>query len=152
MRALFVIAAAFFPGMSALAQAAPASAGAGMASVSTTGYLLQGILGLLIVLGLMAGAYWLLRRIGVNRGMSGIKMKVVGGLTIGNRERVVVVEMADQWLVLGVTPSQITLLSTLPRQGDNAAETSDKTGASFASWLLKSKQKSDSGVQDENGQ
>ncbi|MDR1310885.1 MAG: flagellar biosynthetic protein FliO [Burkholderiaceae bacterium] len=148
MSAFVPVAVAFLFG--ALAWASPAVAITGTTSVSTTSYLLQGVFGLLIVLGLMAGAYWLLRRIGVNRTVSGIKMKVVGGLTIGNRERVVVVEMADQWLVLGVTSSQITLLATLPRQADNAAGESDKTGIPFASWLLRSKQNLEPGGQNEN--
>ena len=60
--------------------------------VSMTGYLLQGIFGLLVVLGLMYGAWWILRRTGFNRDNTGVNMKVVGGISIGNRERVMIVE------------------------------------------------------------
>ena len=46
------------------------------APVSTAGYLLQGIFGLLVVLGLMWGAWWLVRRTGFNRAFSGVQMNV----------------------------------------------------------------------------
>ncbi len=104
--------------------------------VSMTGYLLQGIFGLLIVLGLMWGAWWLLRRTGFNRSMSGVKMKVVGGISIGNRERVMIVEVGDHWLILGVTPNQINTLATMPKR-DLPEETEDVNSPQFAVWLKK---------------
>jgi flagellar protein FliO/FliZ len=105
-------------------------------SVSTTGYLLQGIFGLLVVLGLMGGAWWLIRRTGFNRTLSGVKMKVVGGLSIGTRERVMVVEVGDHWLILGVTPNQISTLATMPKQELPEGAT-DANSPPFAAWLRK---------------
>jgi len=104
--------------------------------VSTTGYLLQGIFGLLVVLGLMWGAWWLIRRTGFNRSLSGVKMKVVGGLSIGTRERVMVVEIGDHWLILGVTPSQINTLATMPKQ-ELPEGVEDAASPPFAAWLKK---------------
>jgi flagellar protein FliO/FliZ len=106
-----------------------------VAPVSTTGYLLQGIFGLLVVLGIMWGAWWLLRRTGFNRTLSGVKMKVVGGLSIGSRERVMVVEIGEHWLILGVTPNQINTLATMPKQ--ELPEGADSHSPSFATWLKK---------------
>lgn len=104
--------------------------------VSMTGYLLQGIFGLLVVLGLMWGAWWLLRRTGFNRSMSGVKMKVVGGISIGTRERVMVVEVGEHWLILGVTPNQINTLATMPkRELPEGAE--GAASPNFADWLKK---------------
>ncbi|MDR0934390.1 MAG: flagellar biosynthetic protein FliO [Burkholderiaceae bacterium] len=112
--------------------------------VSTVGYLLQGIFALLVVLGLMWGAWWLIRRTGFNRKFSGVKMKVVGGLSIGSRERVMVVEIGDHWLILGVTPNQINTLATMPKQElpEDAAGTDSPP---FAAWLKKTmeRQKND---------
>ncbi len=104
--------------------------------VSMTGYLLQGIFGLLVVLGLMWGAWWLLRRTGFNRSISGVKMKVVGGISIGNRERVMIVEVGDHWLILGVTPNQINTLATMPKR-ELPEETADVNSPNFAVWLKK---------------
>ena len=51
-------------------------------------------------------------------------MKVVSSTSVGQRERVVVVEVAGQWLVLGVTPQNIHTLHTLPAQA-GAAQSGD---------------------------
>jgi flagellar protein FliO/FliZ len=34
---------------------------------------------------------------------------------IGNRERIVLVEVADTWIVVGLVPGQIRTLHTLPK-------------------------------------
>ncbi len=136
MRPLFaapVLLAAALP--SAYAQVQPVALSAAP-PVSTTGYLLQGIFGLLVVLGLMWGAWWLVRRTGLNRTLSGVKMKVIGGLSIGSRERVMVVEIGDHWLILGVTPNQINTLATMPKQ-DLPDEVVDANSPTFAMWLKK---------------
>lgn len=104
--------------------------------VSSAGYLFQGIFGLLLVLGLMWAAWWLVRRTGFNRAFSGVNMRIVGGLSVGNRERVMVVEVGDHWLVLGVTPTQINTLATLPKQ-ELPEGTEEAIKPSFAVWLKK---------------
>lgn len=104
--------------------------------VSTAGYLFQGIFGLLVVLGLMWAAWWLVRRTGFNRAFSGVNMRVVGGLSVGNRERVMVVEIGDHWLILGVTPTQINTLATMPRQ-ELPEGPGEAASPSFAVWLKK---------------
>ncbi len=74
-------------------------------------------------------------------------MKIVGGLNIGNRERIMVVEVADQWLVLGVTAQQINTLSSMPKQElptTTAAETKHlhtKQENQFSYWLKKTLEK-----------
>jgi flagellar protein FliO/FliZ len=40
---------------------------------------------------------------------------VVGGVMLGPRERLVVVEVGDTWLLLGVGGGQVNILHTLPR-------------------------------------
>jgi flagellar protein FliO/FliZ len=43
-------------------------------------------------------------------------MRVVSQLTLGAREKISIVEVDDQWLVLGVTSQQITLLTQTARK------------------------------------
>ena len=70
--------------------------------------------GLALVLGLILGAGWLLKRVG-NLPSSGRGLvKVLGGVSLGARERVVVIEIEDTRLVLGVTPGQVHTLHVLP--------------------------------------
>ncbi|MDR9888936.1 flagellar biosynthetic protein FliO [Pseudenterobacter timonensis] len=60
-------------------------------------------------------AAWLARRFGLAGKTAGARgLKVSASASLGPRERVVVLEVEDARLVLGVTASQISLLHTLP--------------------------------------
>jgi flagellar protein FliO/FliZ len=84
-------------------------------AVSTSGALFQGLLGLIMVLAAMAAFFWFLRRF--SPGQSGAQgaVKVVGGVMLGPRERLVVVEVGETWLLLGVGGGQVSTLHTLSR-------------------------------------
>ena len=82
---------------------------------STSGALLQGLLGLAMVLVVLAGFFWFLRRFSPGQTAAQGAVKVVGGVMLGPRERLVVVEVGDTWLLLGVGGGQINALHTLPR-------------------------------------
>jgi flagellar protein FliO/FliZ len=81
-----------------------------------TGGLLQATLGLALVLGLIVAVAWVAKRLapGTLRG-SGVPLTIVASQAVGQRERVVVVEISDHWLVLGVAPGRVSALSTLPK-------------------------------------
>lgn len=116
-------------GLSAAAHAAEAAAPA------SVGSLFQVFFGLVVVLALMAGAAWLIRRLGVSRIVSASVVKIVGGVSVGSRERILVVEVADQWIVVGVAPGRVNALSTMSRQ-EIATESQAAPGANnFSAWL-----------------
>lgn len=70
-------------------------------------------IGLLIVLGIFFLCVWGMRRLsGIGAG-STEKMRIVGGLSLGMRERVVLVQVGKKQLVLGVTPGRIDTLHVL---------------------------------------
>jgi len=77
---------------------------------------LQMVFGLLVVLGLLLGALWLLKRIGQPRGAAAGLLRVVAGVAVGPRERVVILELGESWLVLGVAPGQVSTLAEIPRR------------------------------------
>ena len=86
-----------------------------VSGVSTFGALFQGLLGLAIVLAALVGFFWFLRRISPGQtGAQGV-VKVVGGVMLGTRERLVVVEVGDTWLLVGVGGGQVTHLHNMPR-------------------------------------
>ncbi|WP_198088185.1 flagellar biosynthetic protein FliO [Variovorax sp. E3] len=87
------------------------------------GGLLQAGFGMALVVGLIFLCAWLARRFGLQRLGGGQHVKVVSSAMVGQRERVVVVEVADTWLVLGVTSSQVNMLHTLPAQAPHHADT-----------------------------
>lgn len=74
------------------------------------------VFGLLFVLALLLGTLWLLKRLGQPRGAAAGLLRVVAGVAVGARERVVILELGNSWLVLGVAPGQVTTLAEIPRQ------------------------------------
>lgn len=99
----------------------------------SAGMVLQTVLSLLFILGLFFLATYLLRKTGAGRGLgSNGPLRIVGSLMIGTRERIVLVEVGDTWLVVGVGPSQIRTLHTLAK-----GELPDSTmnAQPFGQWL-----------------
>lgn len=84
-------------------------------AVSTSGALFQGLLGLVMVLAALAIFFWFLRRFSPGQTGAQGAVKVVGGVMLGPRERLVVVEVGETWLLLGVGGGQVSTLHTLPR-------------------------------------
>lgn len=113
----------------------PASVGAAPAATS----LLQTIVALLVVLGTLIGLAWALKRFGPRPAAGMSNLHIVGALNLGGRERIVVVEVGDQWIVVGASPGRINALATMPRQEGIAASALDAANApqvpNFAQWL-----------------
>ncbi|MGJ7914666.1 flagellar biosynthetic protein FliO [Massilia sp. LXY-6] len=121
---------------------APAAGPVTMPSGSATGSLLQTLLALIVVLGVLGALAWFLKRYGPKAGGGNANLRVVGALNLGGRERVLVVEVGNQWIVVGASPGRINALATMPKQegmehatlaphGANAAPPAN----SFADWL-----------------
>lgn len=120
---------------SALAQEATTALGSAPSTFTT---LLQVVLALALVMAAIAVAAFAMRRyMPAARGVGGF-MKVIGGVMVGPKERVVVVELGDTWLVLGVTNTQVNMLHSIPKPAGGAAELV-KPGDehAFSAWLGK---------------
>ncbi|MDR5737186.1 flagellar biosynthetic protein FliO [Caballeronia sp. LZ016] len=103
--------------MNAVNHAAQIASGVGAGSAVPSlgfGAVLQTLLGLVIVIGFVFGCAWLARKFGFQGGKRSGIVKVVGGASLGNKERVAVVEVGDTWLVLGAGPGNVRLLHTMP--------------------------------------
>lgn len=95
------------------------------------------IMGLGVVLLLVVGSLYVLKRLAAPRGVAAGLLRVVAATAVGARERVVVVEVGETWLVLGVAPGRVTPLSQLPRQELSGALPPAAAGGDFAVWLKK---------------
>lgn len=83
----------------------------------SSGDMLNWGMGLLVVLAVFFLCVWGLRKLsGMSVGASE-KMRVVGGLSLGMREKVVLLQVGKKQLVLGVTPGRIEALHVL--EGDD---------------------------------
>jgi flagellar protein FliO/FliZ len=85
-----------------------------LAASDAAGNVLTVLLSLALILGGFVALAWLARRYLPGMGAQGA-VKVVGTTAVGTRERVVVVEVDDTWLLLGVGGGNVRLLHTLPR-------------------------------------
>jgi flagellar protein FliO/FliZ len=84
----------------------------------TTPSLTPLLVGLVLVVALIPAAAWLLRRAGLAQPASTTGLRVVAQLPLGPRDRIVIIEVADRRWMLGVSPSGIRRLGTLPAGGD----------------------------------
>jgi flagellar protein FliO/FliZ len=71
------------------------------------------LLALFAVLALIIGLAWLLKRLPGSSLRSNEQLRVVSSLALGQRERLLVVQVGQQQLLLGVTAQSITPLHTL---------------------------------------
>jgi len=104
LAALAVVAAPAAAQVAAPAAHAPSSPG-----------LFGAFFALLLVLGLILGLAWLLRRL-PGAGFRPVEgLRVVASLQLGAKERAVVIEVGGQQLLLGVTAAGISRLHELPQ-------------------------------------
>ncbi|MDH3353801.1 MAG: flagellar biosynthetic protein FliO [Chromatiales bacterium] len=92
----------------------------------STGSIFQLILMLLFVVGLILFAAWFFRRIGQFGGVHNQAIRYLGGISVGQRERIVLIEVGDTQLLVGVAPGRVEKLHKLdtPIEVDAASSNS----------------------------
>ncbi len=78
--------------------------------------------GLLLVVALVFAAAWGLRRFGRLPTAGSSTLQLLGGIAVGQRERVVLIKAGNEKLLLGVAPGRVQMLHTLH---DDAQESLD---------------------------
>ncbi len=86
-------------------------------------YLLQLFSGLLIVVLSIVALAWLAKRFSHLQAAGGGRLKVIEAVSMGSREKIVIVEADGERLLLGVAPGRINFLQSL-----SAASPADSTG------------------------
>jgi len=102
------------------AGSAYAAEGSAAASYSPAGNVLQALLGLAVVLLVMWVCVRALKRYTAGRQPAAGTLRVLGGVAVGQRERVVMVEVGETWLVVGVAPGRVNALHAMPKLPDAA--------------------------------
>lgn len=103
-----------------------------------TSSLLQVTLGLFLVLLIIAAAAWFARRFGKFTVSGKGSLRIIGGLHMGARERVVLMQVGDQQLLVGVAPGSIRTLLVLdqPVVTDERAVSATQSPANAFSAIL----------------
>lgn len=91
-------------------------------------YLVQLIIGLVVVLLCILALAWFAKRMNHLQASGDGMLKILGGLSMGTRERVVLLQVGSDQLLIGVSPGRINTLHVLAAPID-----SDKLSASPAS-------------------
>jgi flagellar protein FliO/FliZ len=95
--------------------------------------ILQMLLGLTLIIGILFSGAYFLRKLNGGRSFGNTgPLRVVGGLMISARERIVLIEVGDAWIVVGVVPGQIKTLHTLPKGELPLAKDNARP---FSQWL-----------------
>jgi len=77
-------------------------------------YLIKLTGGLIVVVVMIFLLAWLVRKFNLNQTAQNDLIKVVAGLSLGSRDRLVLVQVGDEQVLLGITPGRIAKLHTLP--------------------------------------
>ncbi|MBQ0720144.1 MAG: flagellar biosynthetic protein FliO [Gammaproteobacteria bacterium] len=130
MKILLPLAAFFALPFAVIAEAAQPSVGKAPLA-DTSGYFLQLVSGLGLVLLSIAVLAWLLKRINrlPNRELKDLEL--IASLSVGQRERVVIVRAGSTELVLGVAPGSISKL------GEVSSSSANKHNAAIETTISK---------------
>ena len=88
---------------------------------------------------LLIGAAWFAKKLSGGRGFGQSGIKVIGGVVLGPRERIVLLEIGQERLVIGIVPGQIRTLHRLAAASE-PSESTEPTQVSlpekpFKQWL-----------------
>jgi flagellar protein FliO/FliZ len=114
--------------------AAEPAAPVSTASGAVGGQLLQLAIGLLLVIGLIFLLAWVMRRVQRLGPAGGKLIQIVASQALSHRDRLVLVQVGDEQVLLGLTPGRITALHVLK----NSVQVADPEPASgeFAQRLM----------------
>lgn len=100
----------------------------------------QTFVSLLLVLAAIFALAWLLRRVQALRPGAAGALRVIGGISLGARERAVLVQVGEVQLLLAVAPGRVNLLHRL--ELPIGSEPAEPAGNSFVARLAEQLRKS----------
>jgi flagellar protein FliO/FliZ len=77
--------------------------------------IIQAIAGLSAITGMILFLAWGLKKI-QHCLPNDVALKIIGGVALGQKEKAIIVEVDNKWILLGVTPNKITKLHEFAKQ------------------------------------
>jgi len=109
----------------------------GVSSPDVTASLLKVMGGLLLVIIAIFGSAWVYKRFGNLTPISNDALRVIGGVSMGQKERVVLLQVGEEQILLGVSPGRIQCLHVLEKNIETNTTSSGKTFSSQLNVALK---------------
>jgi flagellar protein FliO/FliZ len=103
-----------------LAAAIGRSDGSSASAMPAGGYL-EAMMGLLLVILLIFGLAWAVRRMGFSSTVKG-NVRIIGGVSLGPRERALVLQVEGKRILVGVAPGQVRPLMRLDDADPDAVD------------------------------
>lgn len=98
-------------------------------SFSSVAQVFAGLVAVLLLFGLVV---FVLKRLGGFKTTSGGKMQIVDGLSVGTRERVILMQVGEKQILLGITPQNVNALHVFD---ETVIETNTASPSGFAGLL-----------------
>ena len=70
-------------------------------------YLLKLTGGLILVVAIIFGLAWMLKKLNINQASQNGLIRIVAGLSIGTRDRIVLLQVGDEQILVGLTAGRI---------------------------------------------
>lgn len=103
------------------AQATEVAVNGEFTSPLTAGAVVQTVLGLIVVVVVIIAGAWLLRRVAQLQTGAQSALRVVASVSLGTRERAVLMQVGDRQLLVGIAPGHVSTLhvldQSLPTEG-----------------------------------
>jgi len=103
--------------------------------LSSSSYIGQIIFSLIFVLILIFVGAWLMKRFGRVQGVAGDAMKVLSVMSVGQKERIVLIQVGQEQYLVGVTTAKISLLQKLETPIEVASNSQLANAGAFANRL-----------------
>ncbi len=98
-------------------------------------------MGLLLVLALIFALAWLFRRYGNLPAFNKSNIQILGGVSLGSREKAILLEVEGQRLLVGVASGQVTKLHTFTANDQQEQLADSEVDDQFSSTLQQEKEK-----------
>ncbi len=108
----------------------------------SSSYLIKLSFGLLVVVGLVFFLAWLVKKMQLVQSSNNGLIKIVSAISVGQRERIALIQVGEEQLLIGLTPGRIDKLHTLQKAietGDQATPVSSSFQKKFQQLLNKEK-------------
>jgi flagellar protein FliO/FliZ len=100
-------------------------------------YLMQLILGLFVVVLCIVALAWFAKKMNRFHSVANDSLKIISGISMGARERIVLLQVGDEQLLVGVSPGRINKLHVLSAEitASNEASSDIESNKSFSDKL-----------------
>jgi len=116
------------------AEPAKTSLEIGAASQDLAGSMFKVIGGLFLVILAIFGSAWFYKRFATIQTVSNDALKVIGGIAVSQKDRVVLIQVGDEQLLVGVSPGRVQTLHVLNKPIE-VVSSEHKVKADFSSQL-----------------